>query len=217
MLGCLIIKTIILEAIIFEPGANTIKLDKNLRESRSISLILTETTFEALFKGCFRELMTYAYSLLNDQAMAEEVVQQVFFKVWEKRDQLTFDASPKAYLYKSVYHHCLNLKKHQKVKQEHVSHTIRTEREFTNDVGDISNKEMGRRIQDAINRLPQQCKLIFQMSRFEDLKYREIADRLQLSVKTVEAQMGKALKQLRALLGDYITTILALITCIINN
>lgn len=179
---------------------------------------MTEAAFEDLYKSSFRELKIYAYTLLNDEVMAEEVVQQVFYKVWEKREQLTFDTSAKAYLYKSVYHHCLNLKKHHKVKQEYVVHTIRTGTEVqTGDAGDITRKEMGQLIQNAINSLPEQCRLIFQMSRFEELKYREIADRLHISVKTVEAQMGKALKQLRSLLGDYLTITLAFITWIVNH
>lgn len=178
---------------------------------------MTEEAFEALFKGSFRELVTYAYSLLNDQPMAEEIVQQVFYKVWEKKEYLVFDTSVKAYLYKSVYHDCLNLQKHRKVRQEYARHIMQTGTGEADERGDISGKEMGRRIQSAISSLPEQCRLIFQLSRFEELKYREIADRLQLSVKTVEAQMGKALKQLRILLGDYITTILVFLTCIINN
>ncbi len=178
---------------------------------------MTEAAFEALFKGSFRELVTYAYSLLNDPVMAEEIVQQVFYKVWEKREQLVFDTSAKAYLYKSVYHDCLNLQKHRKIRQEHARHVLQTETGLAGRGSDISDKELGRRIQAAISSLPEQCRLIFQMSRFEELKYREIADRLHISVKTVEAQMGKALKQLRLLLGDYITTILVFLTCIINN
>lgn len=160
--------------------------------------------------------MIYAHTLLNDQVMAEEAVQQVFFKVWEKRERLSFDTSVKAYLYKAIYHHCLNLRKHQKVRQEHVKHALHSETGHVRGE-DISSKEMALRIQEAINSLPEQCRLIFQMSRFEELKYREIADRLKISVKTVEAQMGKALKQLRNLLGEYINAILVLFSYIINH
>ncbi len=182
-----------------------------------LSVEITESSFEELFKGHFRELAAYAFAMLNDQVMAEEVVQQVFYQIWEKRETVVFDTSVKAYLYKSVYHRCLNYRKHQKIRQEHARQVLWQKQEAQPEATGISNKEMVSQIQSAIDSLPEQCRLIFQMSRFEELKYREIADRLEISVKTVEAQMGKALKQLRVLLGNYLTTISATLIYILNN
>ncbi len=210
-------KSIVLEAIIFEPVAKNIPLNNNTSVTGRAPELITEAAFEALFRSSFRELVIYACSLLNDQPAAEEIVQQVFYKVWEKRADMVFDTSPKAYLYKSVYHDCLNLQKHLKVKKAYARHIIQTGTDASIGQVEMADKELGRRIQAAINSLPGQCRIIFQMSRFEELKYREIADRLQLSVKTVEAQMGKALKQLRKLLGDYITPLLVIITSIIHH
>lgn len=166
---------------------------------------ISEEVFEQVFKSHFKALHAYACTILKADAMAEEMVQQVFFKLWEKRDQVNIQQSVNAYLYRAVYHECLNYLKHQKVRKAHQSHTL-----YTADAASapasrkLAAKELEQKIAEALQRLPEQCRTIFQMSRFEDLKYREIADRLNLSVKTVENQMGKALKIMRLHLAEYL-------------
>lgn len=164
-----------------------------------------EAAFEQLFKMHFRGLHAYAITILKDEAMAEEIVQNVFFKVWEKRQLLEIETSPKAYLYKAVYHDCLNYIKHKKVKSAHAMHVVRQSSEqVENASGKVLMGELKARIHTAMNELPEQCRTIFQMSRFEGLKYQEIADEMGLSVKTVENQMGKALKLLRVKLVEFL-------------
>ena len=165
----------------------------------------SEAAFEHLFKMHFRGLHAYAITILKDEAMAEEIVQNVFFKVWEKRQLLEIETSPKAYLYKAVYHDCLNYIKHKKVKSAHAMHVVRQSNEqVENASGKVLMGELRARIHTAMNGLPEQCRTIFQMSRFEGLKYQEIADEMGLSVKTVENQMGKALKLLRIKLVEFL-------------
>lgn len=168
-----------------------------------------EAAFEHLFKMHFRGLHAYAFTILKEEAMAEEIVQNVFYKIWEKKQLPEIETSPKAYLYKAVYHDCLNYLKHKKVKSAHVMHVVRhsSDRE-ENASGKVMAGELKEKIHEALNELPEQCRTIFQMSRFEGLKYQEIADEMGLSVKTVENQMGKALKLMRIKLVEFLTLII---------
>ncbi len=143
--------------------------------------------------------------MLNDHTTAEEMVQQVFFKILERKEPITIHTSVKAYLYKSVNNECLNYIKHQKVRKGFETHSNRdTKEQNTGPVAGLQLKELEQQLKKAINELPEQCRTIFQLSRFEELKYAEIAAQLGLSIKTVETQMGRALKKLRVQLADYL-------------
>lgn len=160
--------------------------------------------FEKLFKANFNALHAYAFSILKDEDLAEEIVQGMFLKFWEKRNSLNIQ-SIKSYLYKCVYNDCLNYLKHEKTKQKYqafTKQTMNTENENASSKVELS--ELQHHISKALVHLPQQCRTIFQLSRFEELKYREIADHLGISIKTVENQMGKALKILRYKLADFL-------------
>ena len=172
--------------------------------------------FEKVFKEHFKNLHAYAGSILKDDASAEEIVQQVFLKLWEKKEQIGDLQSVPAYLYRSVHNECLNFLKHIKVKAAHQAHTLHASKDLDNPTDQATLKELQSRIDAAVNALPEQCRTIFQLSRYEELKYREIADKLGLSVKTVENQMGKALKTLRAKLADYLPVVVFLFANVIN-
>lgn len=164
-----------------------------------------EKAFEDVFKTHYRSLHAYAFTLLKDEAAAEEMVQNVFYKLWERSEGLTISGSVAAYLYRAVHNESLNYLKHLKVRSEHhlyVSHRAGQDRESASK--SLHLKELEARLRQAMNDLPEQCRTIFQMSRFEELRYREIADRLDISVKTVENQMGKALKILRSKLVEFL-------------
>ena len=164
-----------------------------------------EAAFEQLFKTHFRGLHAYAITILKDEMMGEEIVQNVFFKVWEKGQLLEIETSPKAYLYKAVYHDCLNYLKHKKVRSAHAMHVVRQSNDQVENASvKLLQGELKEHIHIAVNELPEQCRTIFQMSRFEGLKYQEIADEMGLSVKTIENQMGKALKLLRIKLAEFL-------------
>ena len=177
----------------------------------------SELAFERFFKTYFKSLYAYAFTILQDEIMAEEIVQQVFYKIWEKKEQFRIRTSVKAFLYKAVYNECLNYLKHQQHKASHqnyIAYVNRNNVSGENATMRVELNELQSRLQTALNELPEQCRTIFQLSRFEDLKYREIALQLGISEKTVENQMGKALKLLRMKLVDFlplIITIMALI------
>lgn len=167
--------------------------------------------FEMLFKTYYQSLCRYATTYLKDPDEAEEIVQAAFIGIWEKRASISIETSIKSYLYRTVRNSCLNELKHEQVKQKYLSSKL-TEEEKTTSPADQEaiHVELEEKIRQAIGRLPEQCRLIFTMSRFEELKYQEIADQLNLSVKTVENQMGKALKLMRVHLKEYLPLIAVL-------
>ena len=164
--------------------------------------------FEMLFKTHYQPLCRYANSYLKDPDGAEEVVQAAFIGFWEKKSSISIDTSIKSYLYRTVRNSCLNELKHEQVKQKYLV-TQGQEEEKTSEPADhlAIHVELEEKVRQAIQRLPEQCRLIFTMSRFEELKYQEIADQLNISIKTVENQMGKALKLMRLYLKEYLPLI----------
>lgn len=185
---------------------------KGMEPTKSTSATLLAqrdvATFEQVFKTNFKGLHSYAFSMIKDEDEAEEIVQQVFFKLWERNEKLDIAGPVNAYLYRAVHNESLNYLKHQKVKaghQLHVAYSMKNEVELPSKK--ITATELENKIHTTLNELPEQCRTIFQLSRFSDLKYREIADRLNISVKTVENQMGKALKILRIKLADFLLLI----------
>ncbi|RFS19861.1 RNA polymerase sigma-70 factor [Chitinophaga silvatica] len=171
-------------------------------------------TFEQTFKTHFKGMHAYACTLLKDDIMAEEMVQQVFCKLWEKADKIKIKESISGYLYRSVYHECINYLRHQKVKQahqEHTKHAMTHHYQTGQASGKVIMSELQQKLDAALQALPEKCRTVFQLSRFEELRYQEIADKLNISVKTVENQMGKALKLLRLQLVDFLPLLLILI------
>ena len=167
--------------------------------------------YEATYKELYKPLFIYALGILNNQSSAEEIVQNVFMKLWEKKESLKIETSLKAYLYKAVHNHSLNAIKHNKVVKQyesHLSYTM-THKESDSAERDASHRQLQGRLRQALSELPEQCRTVFQMSRFEDLKYKEIAEQLSISPKTVENHMGKALKLLRGKLADYLVSLFA--------
>lgn len=170
-----------------------------------INLEADSPDFDNLYLTYFNALHRYAYTMVADKIIAEEMVHQVFWKILERKEGIQIHTSIKAYLYRSVYHECLNYFKHQKIKKAYESNAVNQEKSYSDHtVNKLQYKELEQKVKVAINGLPEQCRTIFQLSRFEELKYAEIAHQLGLSVKTVETQMSRALKKLRVQLVDYL-------------
>lgn len=168
-----------------------------------------EAAFEQVFKAHFKNLHAYACTIVRDDAVAEGIVQNVFLKLWDRSSSLNIQSSVAAYLYRAVYNESCNHLKHQKVKQSYAKYAHQTMSEATKETASkkLAVAELEQKIKTALSELPEQCRTIFQLSRFEELKYQEIADKLEISVKTVETQMGKALKLMRIKLADYLPLI----------
>ncbi|GAA4454381.1 RNA polymerase sigma-70 factor [Nibrella saemangeumensis] len=168
-----------------------------------------ERVYETVFRQHYKPLCQYGYNFLKDWDDTEEVVQSVFLTIWEKRDGLEITSSLKSYLYRAVHNRCLNRIKHLAVQAEHQQHvSAEMGQAFEAPMQSLLAGELSERLQAAIQRLPEQCRLVFTMSRFDELKYQDIADQLGISIKTVENQIGKALRILRTELAEYLAIFL---------
>ena len=174
---------------------------KHIQEVKSVDT----ATFEQLFTDHYDPLYRYCQTMVKDQNDTEDIVQSVFLDLWHDRSKLVIHTSFKAYLYKAVYFRCMNKIKHDKVASKY-SNTI-TNTESTAVTDTLIIQEIADKIKETIESLPEQCRKIFSMSRMDGLRYNEIAEKLNLSPKTIENQMGKALKTMRVALSEYIQII----------
>lgn len=175
------------------------------------------THFEMLFKTYYQPLCHYAYTFLHDKEDAEEIVQSTFLLVWERRENLAIRTSVRPYLYAMVRNACLNVLKHNKIKQRHAGEEMAlADRSHDAVMHTISSIELEQRIRLAMDELPGQCRVVFKLSRFEELKYSEIAEQLNISVKTVENHMGKALRIMREQLKDYLPLVFVFLNGFLN-
>jgi len=184
-------------------------LDRNIVEALRQG---DEQVFETIFRTYYERLCNYANTILNDMDEAEEMVQSAFLTVWEKHDTLEIHTSVKSYLYRAVHNSCLNRVKHYKVRKTY-GDSVKNQTELLHDDAsqDLIGSELDAIVANAIDSLPDQCKLVFKLSRFENLTYAEIAEQLGISIKTVENHMVKALKVLREKLKDYLPVLIWLL------
>ncbi|MDA3893391.1 MAG: RNA polymerase sigma-70 factor [Salinivirgaceae bacterium] len=159
--------------------------------------------FEELFRILYPALCGYALKILKDPDQAEEIVQEVFYVYWKRREAVIINSSLKSYLYRAVHNKCLHYIEHQKVVNKYVKHYEHTEVGYYSPDDAIQTGELYTAYKRTLSELPERCRVIFQMSRNYGLKYQEIADKLSISIKTVEANMGKALKAFRHSLAEY--------------
>ncbi len=156
------------------------------------------TSYETIFKRYYKELFRFAFSYVRDSTIAEEMSQEVFLYMWDKRKKIEIQTTLKTYLYSAVKNKCLNYIKLELPKQRamsDVSEVMLSVSEERKDEGE--NEILKKHIQSAIDGLPKKCRQIFLLSRNAGMTYEEIAEELDLSKKTVENQMGIALKKLR--------------------
>ncbi len=164
--------------------------------------------FEKMYETYYSPLVDFARLQINDREQARDIVQKTFMHLWENRDDLGIEYNLQGYLFTSVKNRCINHHRHLKVRNEHRKSTQHLRPVADGD--EMISKEIETRVQQAIEALPDQCKAVFKLSRFDQLKYQEIAEQLGLSIKTVEAHMGRALRQLRQDLADYLPLLLIL-------
>ena len=154
--------------------------------------------FESLFRSSYVSLVRYAKSIVKDHDTGEEIVQELFFRLWQDREKIKIESSLNGYLFRAVHNRCLHLIEHNKVVEKHaqdLAYKQTGKEENPSEI--IQYKELQAKIARIIERLPERCGKIFCMNRFDGLKYAEIAEKLSVSVKTVEADMGKALREFR--------------------
>lgn len=161
--------------------------------------------YELLFREFFQPLLFYAVSILKSEANAEEVVQDIFFALWKNKKSLNIHTSFSSYLYKSVHNNCLQVLRKEQRKLKYEQDRQNWNYHETMSPGEILQyNELYDKINTIVEELPENCKTIFKLNRFHGLKYSEIAEKLAISIKTVEANMTKALKHLRRHMDEYV-------------
>ncbi|WP_020529131.1 RNA polymerase sigma-70 factor [Flexithrix dorotheae] len=171
-----------------------------------------EKFMELLFKSYYSQLCNFVFQMVKERDTAEDIVQEVFLKVWKNKENLDPEKSIKGYLYRSASNATLNfLEKHQRnvpMEESHLQSSELTKNETEETLG---VKEIEEKISQAIDTLPPQAKTSFIMSRYEEMSYAEIAEALGISVKTVEKHMGRALSQLRKSLNAYLKHLISIL------
>ena len=162
-------------------------------------------TFEIIFRKYYKPLFQYAVSIIREKEQAEEIVQEMFYILWKDREKIKILTSFKSYLYKSVKNRSLQYLEHLKVRERHIETTINQYNMSTVITPEecLEIKELEEIISKTLNKLPEKCRQIFNLYYNSGKKYKEIAETLSVSVKTVEAQMTKAYKALRNEIDKY--------------
>ncbi|WP_162902756.1 RNA polymerase sigma-70 factor [Taibaiella koreensis] len=175
--------------------------------------MIHEAEIAQLFADHYESLHRYAFTLLKDEDEAKDAVQSVFLTIWEKKETIQINSSPKAYLFRSVYHECLNYIRKQDVLKKHHAHAVAGLEDSRQQPFAFEDALFIReKIDKVLQELPPQCREVFVKSRAEQKKYSEIAAELGIAVKTVEAHMSKALKLIRQVLRVFI-----LLFCLYND
>jgi RNA polymerase sigma-70 factor, ECF subfamily len=178
-----------------------------------------EEAFEYVFREHFVKLCLYAEHYVRDKEAAEEIVEDFFVFFWSNADQMVINSSLYGYIYTSIHNRCLKYLRQEKVRNKHIENSqyIFTEKELLESVSDdypdanLVSRELEDIIANAVNSLPEQCRNVFSLSRFDNLSYSEIAAKLGISLNTVKTQMARALHKMRICLKDYLVVLISLV------
>lgn len=189
---------------------------KSLREGN-------EEVFEFLFRKYFLKLCLYAHHYVRDNKVAEEIVEEFFVYLWDNHENIHIESNLSGYFFKSVHNRCLKYLRHEKIKRNFSKEGsyVFTERELLEPISEqipeayLAAKELEHTIIDALNTLPDQCRKVFELSRYEDLSYQEIADKMNISINTVKTHMKRALSTLKDALKDFLKIILIISSSLI--
>ena len=179
---------------------------KQYSDSEILDLLQSdsERAIEILFAMNYKYLCFNVYRLIQDAQSSEDIVQEVFSEVWKKRSVLNIKTSIRGYLRKAAINKTLNLIRKRKFVFDEADEHINVVTPEYSSQKVLEGEELKLKIDDAIEKLPERCKLVFSMSRFEELSYKEIAKALDISIKTVENQISKALRIMKQELKEYL-------------
>lgn len=174
--------------------------------------------FENIFRTYFSPLCKVVFKLVKDREASEDIVQDVFMKLWNRRNDLQLNTSIKSYLYKAAINTALNHIKTQKKStkvEDFEDGAMELVSVGTEEI--LSFKEVQEKLAKSLDKLPPKCKAIFILIKYEDMSYAEASQALEISVKTVENQMGKALKHMRTEMQEYLGYLLSLFIILLNK
>ncbi|MGD0343333.1 MAG: RNA polymerase sigma-70 factor [Bacteroidales bacterium] len=164
-----------------------------------------KNAFSLIFTIYYKDLVLFATNYIHKADLAEEIVQDTFVKIWEEHEELNIVFSLKSFLLKSVQNKCIDMIRHQKIRQNHINDVILNSPDYEYNTDNyLTNSELVGLIKTTLDNLPDEISQAYRMNRFEGLKYHEIAEKLNISVRTVEVRIGRALCSLRHELQDYL-------------
>lgn len=167
-----------------------------------------EHAIEVLFRNYYKYVCGVLYPVLKEKTVIEDVAQDVFYDLWRKREKLDINTSLSAYLKRAAINKALNHIRDQRMKFDDYAEMPQMKSKELNSQRKIELNELEVLVKSSIDKLPERCRIIFSLSRYEKMSYREIAKHLDISVKTVENQISKALKELRIHLKPYLNEII---------
>ena len=179
---------------------------------RKVRLDGDKKAFEELFRFYHKRLHGFAYSFVRQEETAEDIIQTVFLNIWADKQNWDPPGTVRAYLFAAVRNQALNVLKHQKVISDSEVEVIHRFEELNKKAlhyEKLNPEEFNKQVQCGIERLPPRCRQIFLLNRRSGLTYIEIAEFLDISINTVNTQMGRALKSLREHLSDFLPAFIA--------
>ena len=163
-----------------------------------------ESAFDIVFRAHYPRLVRMAQSIVGERAPAEEIAQEVMLELWRRRESLRVEHSFGAYLIRSTRNRALNYVRHQRIVAREVAAATLEPPESAGTDADMLGLELQQVVREAIAALPERCREVFELSRVQGMRYVEIAEVLEISVKTVEKRMGQALSELRERLAPWL-------------
>ena len=165
-----------------------------------------EKIFRLIYDEYWEKLVAMSYNRLKSIELSEEIVQDIFTELWIKRESIVFTKNIEAYFVAALKYKIYNHIRHEKVKELHIQHLINTSDFSENSTWQqISFEELFVKMENQVNNLPEKCQIVFRLSRDNGYSNKEISQKLNISPKTVEVHIGKALKVLRSGLKEYVT------------
>lgn len=159
--------------------------------------------FSVIFKTYYVDLVLFANTYIHDKAVAEEIVQEMFIKLWEKHKTLNITTSLKSYLLKSIQNKCFDWIQHLKVRDSYRNYQLQYPELYKNNTEEyILHSELNKQIEKVFEQLSPEIVKTFKMNRFDGLKYNEIAEELDVSLRTVESRISKALLAFRKIIKN---------------
>lgn len=184
------------------PSGQPSKTDQELVELLGTG---DENAFEMIFNAYFEKLCLFSESITHDHNVAEEIVENIFLNIWLNCKINPVEKSIKSYLFQSVYNNSLKYNSRQKknvIRLDDESDQMQSSSDYP--VDNLITQEINEKAESIINAFPEQCKRIYLLNRNQDLKYHEIAEKLQISVGTVKTQMSRAFEKLRKGLSEFL-------------